>query len=282
MIKKLAIFDIDGTIANHGKVPDLVLQGMENLHRLGYFTTVCTGRGYKRMKDALGVGFDTIISDESLISLEHGAKVVTKDGKVVYADYFKDDELDHVLDFIKSNQGLIKYIWFINPDPKHNYQIWCKKETDTEEVKKEKGEYSDVFHCSGQELLGRFKQQQLSSISCKLESHIKVENLKLHFTRSEIDVIFQDGTMDFIRNITDKAKAISKIEEYLSVPKTRLLVAGNAINDVEMLNIEAETRILVGKSENSETILEHLTNKQNITRVSTPESLGQFLLELKD
>lgn len=282
---KLAIFDIDGTIANHGVVADKVLDGIRNLHKLGYYTTVCTGRGYLAMKHALGDIFEEIISDGTLISLEHGTKVVHKNGEVFYADYFKEEELEHVIDFVKSNLGLIQYLWFRTPNPLEGRKIWCKNSKQIEEVVKgrtNKTEQPEVFHCEFSELLEKFKAQPLSSIATKLESNIKVENLKLHFTRSEIDVIFQDGTMEFIRNVADKAKSINKMEEFLKIPNEKMLIAGNAINDVEMLNIPAGQRILVGTDENSNNVLEHLTDKHNVVRLDTPEHLGEFLQSLKD
>jgi len=51
---KLALFDIDGTIAEKGVVPKSVIEGIEHLHKKGYITTVSTGRGYTRLKEALG------------------------------------------------------------------------------------------------------------------------------------------------------------------------------------------------------------------------------------
>lgn len=72
---KLAIFDVDGTIAEHDVVPQSVLEGIKNLHDKGCKTTVSTGRGYVRLKDVLGSSFDEIISDDALMILEHGIKI---------------------------------------------------------------------------------------------------------------------------------------------------------------------------------------------------------------
>lgn len=145
----------------------------------------------------------------------------------------------------------------------------------------ERGHYADVFHCTELELLEKLKEQPLSCVTCKLEDVIKVENLKLHFTKSEIDEIFQDGMMDFVRNVIDKSKAINFILDDLHISHSKILVAGNAVNDVEMLNLEADKRILVGDNEDSEIVFKNLINKENVIRVATPAKLGEYLSSVK-
>ena len=281
MKDKIAIFDIDGTIALKGKVPQEVVEGVKHLHSIGYYTTVSTGRGYRRMRDTLGEAFDIIISDDSLISVEHGSKIVNKNGKVIHADYLKENELEHIVDFITANEGIVSYLWFIDPDPNRKYQIWCKEEAMVAKEIEERGHYADVFHCTELELLARLKEQPLSCVTCKLEDVIKVENLKLHFTKSDIDEIFQDGMMDFVRNVIDKSKAINFILDNLHIPHSKILVAGNAVNDVEMLNLVAAHRILVGDNEDSEIVFRNLINKENVIRVATPTELGEYLSQIK-
>jgi hydroxymethylpyrimidine pyrophosphatase-like HAD family hydrolase len=113
-----------------------------------------------------------------------------------------------------------------------------------------------------------------------LEDFIKVENLKLHFTKSEIDCIFQDGTMGFIRNIGDKAKAILFLEEKYGVSVSDMLVAGNAVNDVDMLNLPAGHRILVGEDEQSNAVLQRVRDPESVIRVASPVELGKYLSTL--
>ncbi|MEO6536846.1 MAG: HAD hydrolase family protein, partial [Candidatus Paceibacterota bacterium] len=205
--KKLAIFDIDGTIAEKGVISEEVRDGLLHLQELGFLTTVSTGRGYIRAKEALGSNFDDLISDDSFMIVEHGTKVVDKKGSVIRADYFKEEELDHVIDFCRSNQDMIRVVWFMSPDPAQPVQVWCKHPEDLVAETEKRGHYAELFHCTFDELRERLSAFPTSSISVKLEPFISVENLKLHFTRSEIDVVFQDGMMEFLRNIADKSKA---------------------------------------------------------------------------
>ncbi len=277
---KLALFDIDGTIALHGIIPESVITGLKHIQTLGFLTTISTGRGYIRAKEALGKHFDTIISPESLIIIEHGTKIVDRNGKVVYADYFKPNEIDHIIDFSRTNAEMIKLLWFVSPDPQRRVQVWCEDPGNIENEIKKRGHYAEVFHCSFEELKERLLEYPISNVSAKLEDYVKVENLKLRFTRSEINIIFQDGMMEYIRNIADKSKAVLYLEKHHNIAVADMLVAGNAINDVDMLNLSAGRRILVGKDESLITVLGLLVSPDKIIRVESPEDLGVYLQKI--
>lgn len=277
---KLAIFDIDGTIAIKGKIPEEVIEGLFHLQKNGFLTTVSTGRGYVRAKEALGDHFNEIISPDSFMIVEHGAKIVDREGNVIRADYFRENEVDHVIDFCTVNQDMVRLMWFMSPDVSQPVQVWCKYPEDIAPETEKRGHYAEIFQCSFEELRERLGAFPISSVSVKLEPFISVENLKLRFTRSDINVVFQDGMMEFLRNIADKAQAILFLEKHFSVPVSNMLLAGNAINDVDMLNLEAGTRVLVGEGAATDIILGHLKNVEQVVRVSSPQELGLYLQSL--
>jgi HAD superfamily hydrolase (TIGR01484 family) len=276
-MSKLAIFDIDGTIAVKGQVPSSVVEGFLHIQELGFLTTVSTGRSYVRARHALAENFDTIVSPDSFIIVEAGAKIVDREGTVVKADYFKTNELDHIIDFSRVNADMIRLIWFTPPDISVPIQLWCKYPEDIGPETEKRGHSAEIFHSTFDELRERFDAFPISNISVKLEPFISVENLKLHFTRSEVDLTFQDGMMEYIRNIADKAKAILYLEEHFGVSIANMLVAGNAINDVDMLNLPAGHRILVGTGPATDIVMGHLRNPDEIIRVDSPEELGVYL-----
>jgi HAD superfamily hydrolase (TIGR01484 family) len=277
---KIAVFDIDGTIAVHGVISESVLAGIRHIQALGYLTTVSTGREFLRVKEVLAKSFEEIISQESLIIVEHGSKIVNINGDVVRADYFEPNEIDHVIDFIRVNEDMIHLLWFTSPNQKELSQIWCKDIADIEAEKKKRSAYAEIFTCSYEELRDRMGAHPISSVSAKLESFVSVENLRLHFTRSEIDVIFQDTMMEFIRNISDKAKAVAYLGEHHDIPVEKMIVAGNAINDVDMLNLPAMQRILVGSGTASDAVFKQISNTSEIIRIDSPDALGLYLQKL--
>lgn len=277
---RLAVFDIDGTIALHGVVPEETLKGLRHIQERGYRTTISTGRGYVRVRETLGAQFDTVVSPETLLIIEHGTKVVYRDGQVVRADYFEPNELDHVVDFSRTNADMIKLVWFMSPDPTQRVQVWCKDLADIPAEEKKRGHYADLFCCSYEELRKRLGAFPVSNVSAKLQPYVAVENLRLRFTRSDINVLFQDSMMEFVRNIADKAKAVAFLESRYDVHRSGMLVAGNAINDVDMLNIDANVRVLVGDQPETASILEQLVSPDVVVRVADPKALGVFLQTL--
>ena len=71
--QKLAIFDIDGTIALKSSVSEAVVEGMRHLRSLGFLTTFSTGRGYVRAKAVLGLSNPALIATYPTTAPELGA-----------------------------------------------------------------------------------------------------------------------------------------------------------------------------------------------------------------
>jgi hydroxymethylpyrimidine pyrophosphatase-like HAD family hydrolase len=96
--------------------------------------------------------------------------------------------------------------------------------------------------------------------------------------RSDTNVIFQDGSMEFVKNNTNKGIAIEWILRKLKITHNELLVAGNAINDVEMLDVDSRATVLVGPADNRDTIKFYLSKLDDIVEVDSPDDLGKYLL----
>jgi len=279
-LPKLAIFDVDGTIASNGVVSSDVIAAMDHLHQNGCITTVSTGRGYIRLKEMLGNKFNEIISPQALIILEHGTKIVDHDGNIIFADFLSPSEIDHVVDFARANIDLFKLIWFNPTDVSKKVELWCADERDVQAETVKRGHYARVFTSSIGELGDLLKEHQLTNVTLRLKDYVKVENLKLAFTRTDTNVIFQDGNMEFVKNNMNKGLAVLEVAKKLEVKTDQMLIAGNAINDVEMLDIGAGTTVLVSTGEERSTILSYLSDPESVITVDTPNDLGKYLLKL--
>ena len=77
-----------------------------------------------------------------------------------------------------------------------------------------------------------------------------------------------------------KGIAILYLMKHLNVDYKDVLVAGNAMNDVEMLSLGVGHRILVGPSADRKNIRGYLTELDTLTEVETPTELGTYLLAL--
>jgi len=279
MTKKLAIFDFDGTIAESTKIPPEIICGFKNLRKQGYITTISTGRGYVRIKEALGEDYNELVSSDALLIVEHGTKIVDHDGKVIFSADFDQTEVDHIADFARANIELFRLGWFNPSISGQKVQVWCIDESEIDTEIEYRGHYADVFTGSVTEFKEAMEKQKLSNVSFRLKPHITVENLKLRFTRTSVDVVFQDGNMEFIKSNMNKSIAVSYLLSNFNLSHSDLLVAGNAINDVEMLNIDASLRILVGTGNTSDNVMSYLSEHGSIVRVETPVELGLYLAD---
>lgn len=282
-LPQMAVFDIDGTITEpHSKtIPEEIIKGFEHLRRHGVITTISTGRPYVKMKEALGEHFEHIIDDKALISVEHGAKIVDKWGKVIVESEFSEKDIEKLTEFTGLNIDMVQFLAFYPADLSRKAQIWCPEPADVESTREQRGYYADVYSGSLIDVREHLNMQPISSVFIKLKSFIHVENLKIEFTGGSIKAIFQDGALEYMKSKVTKARAISYMCKYFGIYERNVLVAGNAINDVDMLNMETKYRILVGPdSKERETILGYVYARDLLTYVDTPDDLGRFLQTL--
>jgi HAD superfamily hydrolase (TIGR01484 family) len=282
-LPQMAVFDIDGTIAmgHGGEISEEVVRGFEHLRKHGTITTISTGRSYVRMKEALGEHFENIIDDKALISVEHGAKIVDKWGKVIVESEFNEKDIDKLIEFTGLNIDMVQLLAFYPADLNRKAQIWCPEPSDVETTREQRGYYADVYSGSLIDVKEHLKKQPISSVTIKLKSFIHVENLKIEFTGGSIKAVFQDGALEYMKSKVSKARAISYMCKYFGIYEHNILVAGNAMNDVDMLNMETKYRVLVGPdSKERDTILGYVYAPKLLTYMDTPEDLGRFLQTL--
>ena len=282
-LPQMAVFDIDGTITapHSNSIPDEVIRGFEHLRTHGVITTISTGRPYVRMKETLGEHFENIIDDKALISVEHGAKIVNKWGEVIVESEFNAKDIDKLTEFTGLNIDMVQFLAFYPADLSRKAQIWCPEPSDVNKTREQRGHYADVYAGSLIDVKEHLNKQPISSVSIKLKSFIHVENLKIEFTGGSIKAVFQDGALEYMKSKVSKARAISYMCKYFGIYEHNILVAGNAMNDVDMLNMETKYRILVGpESKERETILGYTYAPDLLTYMDTPEDLGRFLQTL--
>ena len=277
---KLAVFDIDGTIAQNGTIDLQALDGIKSLQVKGYITSVCTGRGYHPVRLALGDAYDDVISDDALLVLEHGTRITDKQGNTVFAEYFDDKIIEHIFDFIRSNIEIVRHSW-TNPDTiDQKVLVWCRDQAFYDSEVAKNSDWTDVFMSPLSEYKQRLLRQKVTNIEFKLLPHVQVQSLKLAFTRTPINAIFQDSNMGFIKNNTNKGIAILYLLKHLGIAYKDVLVAGNGMNDVEMLNLSVGHRILVGPESNRLALMPYLSEHESLTHVRSPQDLGKLLKSL--
>ena len=279
-LPKLAIFDIDGTIAQRGIVDSEALAGIQHLQDTGCITTVSTGRGYQSLRSVFGANYQKVITKNALIVVEHGTKIVNRDGFVEFGAYFSESEKEHTIDFARANIGIISWAMVTSDEPNERNIVIC---FDVHKVQELNEKYSDYMNVSAGSI-GEFRtvvmSQPITTIKFALHRFVTVENLKLTLTKTDISIIFQDGYMEFVKNNVNKGLAVSYIANKFGITMDSVLVAGNAINDVEMLDIGAGTAVLVGPDAEREAIRSYLSMPETLTQVKSPSDLGKYLQKL--
>lgn len=279
---EMAVFDIDGTIKRPGEpLSQEMVDGFRHLRERKVITTISTGRPYVRMKEALGDYFDEVIADDALISVEHGAKIVDKHGNVKVQSELSDKDIDKLLEFTGLNLDMVDQMRWNPADLEKKSRIWTPEPADIQKIRDEKGWYADVFGGSLVEIKAMLYEESVSNVTLRLKDHIHVENLKLVFTGGSIKAIFQDGLLEYMKTKVSKARAIRYMCAYFGIYEHHLLVAGNAINDVDMLNMGAGHRILVGEEgPGRDTVLGYIYDTKDVIYINTPEDLGHYLQSL--
>lgn len=279
-VPKLAIFDVDGTIADNGKINEKALQGIAHLQSIGCKTTVSTGRGYLRVKGAFGDLFDRIVSDDAPLILEHGTKITDKAGNVIYADYFSDKTVTEVIDLIRLNIETAERIQ-VYPDSSNGKILqWFASESMMSDELGVSGYDVDASAGSLSAFAKKLSTVKFCNIGVRLMPHAQVHNLKLFLAHSPLTIIFQDGKMNIIPNNINKGLAILYCMRQMGIDYSDVLVAGNAINDVEMLNLSVGGRILVGPPSERAVIRGYLAEHESLQEVESPTGLGNALLAI--
>jgi len=280
---EMAVFDIDGTIKSidSDTIPQEVIDGFRHLRERGILTTLSTGRPYVRMREALGDYFDELIDDKALIVVEHGAKVVNKRGDVVVESQFSNADVDRLVEFTGLNLDMVDFMAYNPAILEKKTQIWTPEPNDIDALREKRSWYAEIHGGSLIDFRENLYRDRVSNVSLKLKSHIHVENLKLTFTGNSIKAVFQDGMLEYMKNKVTKARAIMYMCSYFGIYEHHLLVAGNAINDVDMLNLGAGHRILVGPDGPARSsVLGYLDSHEYIIFKDTPEDLGRYLQSL--
>jgi len=280
MSRKLAVFDIDGTIAQKGVVDPAALKGIKHLQTIGYSTTLSTGRSYNSMKYAMGKLFDEIVSDDALIILEQGTRICDKKGNTFFAEYLGPEEIGHIIDFMRTNNGLVHFAWF-NPDESERPQLlWSDEPAKSEAEMERRKDFAEAT--SGP--LAEFKElllgEKLTQIECRLPSHIFVQNLRIGLHNVPLNIILQDKNMTFIKNNTNKGLSVLYLMKHMGIDYEDVLVAGNAVNDLEMLDLGVGKRILVGPKDERDTVLGYMSETAEVVQLPSPAHLGLYLQKL--
>lgn len=213
MQKKLAVFDIDGTLLNsRDQVLPSTLAAIKRLHELGVHTAIATGRNYKMARWVIEAAdiHDYVVCNGSAIYVQD---------KLATQRYLDKDEARMVNEFTRK-MGT-------NFLAESADELYADVAPDPELASVLSGCHTQVLHEPGY----AFKQPIVQGLALLTpEQEAQAPHFKsLHFKR------FGDRGVDVIPRDGNKAKSVLKLADRLGVNNANIVAFGDNQNDKEML-----------------------------------------------
>lgn len=239
-MKKLLLFDVDGTLINYdGYLPQSTVLGIRLARRNGHYAFIVTGRSRAHIeKEILDIGFDGFICG-------NGAYIEVHD-KIIKERTLNDNDVRCIVDylenhhlefFIESNDGLYgsKNFETRGVEALRRYGI---KDPVIREI------YPDMTFPKS------LYQSKVTKINFILESYQDFLDFQKKFSGFKVTTwggqgetaIFGDIALDHI----DKSDAIIELAEYLNIQKDDMVAFGDAEVDIPMFQCVKDSICLGG------------------------------------
>lgn len=227
MKKKIAFFDIDGTLLNHHKqLPTETFHAIQQLKKEGVYCAIATGRApfmYEELRDRLGI--------DSYVSFN--GQYVVLDGQVVYTNPLSKKNLVELQLYADANGHPMvfmddKGMKATTPDHSHIKESLGSLYIDHPLVDATYYEnreiYQSLLFCEGDEI-EEYRQK-----------HTMFDYIRWH--QFSCDVLPKGGS---------KAEGIKKLLEAADLEVENSFAFGDGLNDIEMIR-EAGTGIAMGNA----------------------------------
>lgn len=247
MIYRLLAINIDGTVLqSNGRIHKSTKDAIDYVRNKGIYVTLVTSRSFasaKKVARALKL-------DDSIIVTHRGAYLASSDGQPILDRRIPEEITFDVVRLLEGFPCQIRIIddkFSLANKYKLNHNIFAK-----------------TMYTSGDPIL--YSQQFVESISDTIldepvsplkievyfESHKELEDAKkvLNGMFEEINVVVLDEVkMDIVLGGTSKLNGLLFLGDYLGVKSSQMVVIGNDIDDLEMIEA-AGLGVAMGNSSN--------------------------------
>lgn len=246
-MNKIFFFDIDGTLAVHGKIPQSNIEALNKLKELGYPTFICTGRAGFYAKNL----FKDLVSGYIACN---GRYIIYNNEKLLGVNFDKDALKDILHRFDQIDCG-------------------CMLVSD---------DYSIPYHLNDQEIEGIIKDYGKNHVTYE-RFDLPVYTFDIFYKdlvhRDKIIeefkdlIIFNDhggvGNGDCSTLAWDKGNAIAYLLEYFNISKDHAYAFGDGYNDIPMFR-EVNNKIAMGNGvdelKEKATFITDTIDQQGITK----------------
>ncbi len=216
---KVFFFDIDGTLAENGVMPDSTKFALEQLRKLGHSLWICSGRGMEYVQEHFGPYIDGIICSNGREAYIHQKKIYDQPLSPAQLQPFEQAVLS-------SGAGY----------------LYMSKEESIYEGPQEGRDEMQKYFPSSLKSRSQLSQTQIYSIALWVKDETHLQNVQEalrdiaivnpHFPAHSADVT--------IRGVT-KGTAIAFITTYLHVKKEDTYAFGDGMNDIAMFEAVAHS-----------------------------------------
>lgn len=217
MDKKYFFFDIDGTLAENGWVPESTKLALQKLRENGHFTAICTGRGSSTAWKILEqYGFDNMVCD--------GGNGFVVDKKLIEVTPLDKQKVLNLIDECEA-----KHIpWGYTPSFNDAYRL-----TKSQEFIDFGGDFTVDYKFEIVPDLDPRKEEAIykTYVACHPGDEANIEALK------HIDWIRFAGDIVFVEPM-NKSYGIKKMMDYLHADYKDVVVFGDEKNDLSMFTDE--------------------------------------------
>ncbi|MGP4075060.1 Cof-type HAD-IIB family hydrolase [Halobacillus sp. K22] len=227
MDKKIAFFDIDGTLLNHQKqLPEETKEAIKQLQNSGVYCAIATGRApfmYEEIREELGI--------DSFVSFN--GQYVIFEGEVVYKNPLPENYLEELYEHAQENDHPMVFM---------NHETMRASESDHTHIEKSLGslffdypQVDDSFY-KGREIFQSLLFCQGGEIDDYRDVHKAFDYIRWH--PYSCDVLPGGGS---------KAEGIKKMIEAAGLRIEDSFSFGDGLNDIEMLR-ETGTGVAMGNA----------------------------------
>lgn len=247
-MKKIAFFDIDGTIYSYGKkVPKDTIEAIRRFRDKGNLAFICTGRTKSMIyNDIIEIGFDGIIA---------GAGTYLEiDNKIIYQYELQEEKVKSIIEFMRKNNIMaipegIEAIYFdldyLLGNYKPIYEIYCK-----EIGERAKGFFGDIDNYS----------IKASKVSGEILEGGNLEELLKKYEKEFNIVMHGNNFIEMIPRGFSKAFGIEKTIRILDIDIENTYAFGDGMNDYEMLNFVKNGYVMGNATEEFKAMFENITD----------------------
>lgn len=229
MEKKILFLDLDGTLLTDSKgITSENFKAIQKATSLGHAIVVTTGRPLASAKKQV----------EKLGLTSPGCYAITSNGALIY-----DAHKDQTIFYQGIHRDCIReafdeaYKFHLHPQTYSMTDVLC--EHDTEEMKY----YSQstlVTYKVVEDVTKELDVDPIKLLFIDLKDRSRLEEFRVHMTpwleKNHLDAFFScDMYLEFLPGGINKGSGVRFISDYLNVPLENTLAAGDAENDVTML-----------------------------------------------